>query len=80
MSGISLRGVIAAVLDCDPATLTEESGQNDTEGWDSLKQFLITSDVETRFGVNLTFEQIERCNKVGAIRAALLEHGVPTSP
>jgi len=75
----SLKSVIATILETEPDQLSEESGLNDTENWDSLKQFFIMADIENEFQVKLTFEEIEGATNVAEIRAALAAHGIVVS-
>lgn len=71
-----LIALVAAALEIDPAFVTEESGMNQTENWDSLKNFLIMADIERAFDVKLDFDTYEQVTTVGAIRALLKGKGV----
>ena len=73
---LSLRAVIAAVLEIDPARLDEDSGLNATENWDSLNQCMIMAAVERAFDARLAFRDMEEVSSVGAIRAFLLRQGI----
>ncbi len=72
----SLKSVVAAVLEIDPARLDEASGMNLTEHWDSLNQFMIMSAVEREFDARLAFRDMEEVATVAAIRAFLLRQGI----
>jgi acyl carrier protein len=76
MSDISLKALIATVIQIDPTSLTDASGMNETDGWDSLKQFEIMADIENQYSVKLKFDDIEHATTIGAIRAALKRVGV----
>jgi acyl carrier protein len=79
MDSVSLKAVIAKVLNTDPDTLTEESGMNETDGWDSLHQFLIMTAIERSFAVKLEFSDIENVTNLGEIRALLERIGAGVS-
>ncbi len=76
MSQTSLLSLIAGILEVDPRSLSESSGMGTTEGWDSLKHFLIMTEIEQTFGVRLGIDQMERGATVGEIRAILAAGGV----
>jgi len=73
---ISLKAVIAGALEISPIELSETSGMNMTENWDSLRQLLIITDIERTFSVKLPFAAVERANSIGEIRAVLHSLGV----
>jgi acyl carrier protein len=64
---LSLKSVIADVLQIAPSDLNEASGMNVTENWDSLNQFMITTAIERDFGARLTFSDMEECSTLRAI-------------
>lgn len=71
-----LLDAIAAVLDVDPAELTDESSPATMPSWDSLNHLNIAMAVESEFEIALTAEQVMAMDSVAAIRDALRGHGV----
>ena len=67
---------IAAVLDVDAATLTDESSPETVPSWDSLNHLNIALAVESEFGVALTADQVIAMSSIAAIRSALRGYGV----
>lgn len=76
---ISLTALVAGVLAVDADALSDDSGMNKTEGWDSLRQFLIVTEIEQTLGAKFTMEQMERTHSLGELRAILLAQGIQTS-
>ena len=79
MSQPSLKSLIAQVLGVESASLSDDSGMNKTEGWDSLRQFLIVTEIEQTLGAKFTIEQMERTHSLGELRAILSAQGIQTS-
>ncbi len=73
---LSLKAVIAGVLEIDSARLDENSGINVTENWDSLNPCMIMAAVERDFDARLAFRDMEDVSSVGAIRTFLLRQGI----
>ena len=72
----SLKAVIGSVIEADPTRLTEASGLDQTDGWDSLRQMLVMSEVEKAFGIRFSFDQIENSTTIAEIRKNIRTLGV----
>jgi acyl carrier protein len=59
--------IFTDVLGVDTADVHESSTRDDFEGWDSLGHIRLISDVESRFGITLTVEQIEELHTVADV-------------
>ena len=55
----------------DAIVLTSETTAEDIDGWDSFNHISIIVAVETRFGVKMHANEIERLNNVGDLVAAI---------
>jgi acyl carrier protein len=55
----------------DAIVLTPQTTADDIEGWDSFNHISVIVAVETRFGVKMTTNEIERLADVGAMVAAI---------
>lgn len=55
----------------DAIVLTSETTAADIDGWDSFNHISIIVAVETRFGVKMHANEIERLNNVGDLVAAI---------
>jgi acyl carrier protein len=67
-----LPGIVAEVLQVPAAEVTEKTGS-----WTSLRHVQLVSAVEDAYELRFTPRQARKMRSVGAIAAALREHGVP---
>ena len=67
--------LIAGTLGIDPASVTEASDMSNTRKWDSLRQIMLMTELETHFGVELSDQQMLETTSVAKIRALLSELG-----
>ena len=56
--------------------MTDETGPDNVEGWDSMALINLTLAFEAEFGVQLPPEEATEMGSVGQIKALLAEHGV----
>lgn len=61
----TLNGIFRKVLKRDDISLTEDTTANDVDGWDSLTNMLLISEIESNFGVRFTFREIVKLKNVG---------------
>jgi acyl carrier protein len=76
MTKDTLLALIAGTLGIDPSEVTEGSDMANTRKWDSLRQIMLMTELETHFGVELSDQQILETTSVAKIRALLSLHGV----
>ena len=50
-----LNGIFRKVLKRDDITLTESTTAHDVDGWDSLTNMVLITEIENKFGVWATF-------------------------
>lgn len=67
----TLDQVFCKVLKRDNITLTETTTANDVEGWDSLTNMLLISEIEKTFQSHFSFREIVRLKNVGDLCAAI---------
>ncbi len=70
-----LLKVITGVLKLPEGTIRSDSGMHNTRGWDSLKHIEIVYEVEDRFGISLSPEEMAGCTSVQAIEEILIRKG-----
>ena len=75
-SPVSLLHVIAGFLNVDAAQLGEDSGVNETNGWDSINQLKLMMQVEQRFAITFAFDDVVKAGTVREIRTAMRHLGV----
>lgn len=73
---VRMLDAMAAVLDVEPSTLTDEASPETIPSWDSLNHLNVAMAVESEFGITFTADEVMTIGSVAAIRAALRGHGV----
>lgn len=68
-----LEKIFAEALQEEQVTLTDETTAADVEGWDSVSNMIIISEVEKHFGVKLKLREIIRMKNVGALCDLIVE-------
>lgn len=76
MADDMLLKLIAGTLGIDPAEVTEDSGMSNTRKWDSLRQIMLMTELETHFGFELSDQEMLETNSVVKIRSLLNLRGV----
>lgn len=67
-----LNGIFRKVLKRDNITLTESTTAHDVEGWDSLTNMVLLTEIEKKFGVRFTFREIVKMKNVGDLCQTIL--------
>ena len=60
-----LNGIFRKVLKRDNITLTEDTTAHEVDGWDSLTNMILLTEIEKKFGVRFTFREIVKLKNVG---------------
>ena len=76
MPANDLLATIAGTLGIPPAEVNEASDMTNTRKWDSLRQVMLMTELETAYGIELTDEQMTEATSVAKIRVVLQSHGV----
>ncbi len=76
MPETDLLTLIAGTLGIPPAEVTESSDMTNTRKWDSLRQVMLMTELETTYSIELTDEQMTEATSVAKIRAVLKDHNV----
>lgn len=76
MAQTDLLTLIAGTLGIPPEEVTEASDMTNTRKWDSLRQVMLMTELETSFGIELTDDEMTAMTSVTKIRAALGERGL----
>lgn len=67
-----LNGIFRKVLKRDDITLTEDTTAHEVEGWDSLTNMVLLTEIEKKFGVRFTFREIVKLKNVGDLCQTIL--------
>ena len=68
----TLNGIFRKVLKRDDITLTESTTAHDVDGWDSLTNMVLLTEIEKKFGVRFTFREIVKLKNVGDLCHTIL--------
>ena len=60
-----LNGIFRKVLKRDDITLTESTTAHDVDGWDSLTNMVLITEIENKFGVRFSFREIVKLIGIG---------------
>jgi acyl carrier protein len=76
MAEDTLLTLIAGTLGIDPVEVSEASDMSNTRKWDSLRQIMLMTELETQFGIELSDQQMLGTTSVAKIRTLLALQGV----
>ena len=76
MHAPDLLTLIAGTLGIPPAEVTEASDMTNTRKWDSLRQVMLMTEMETTYSIELTDEQMTAATSAANTRAVLTDPGV----
>lgn len=71
-----LLQVLVETLQVPPAQIQDQLSMQHVESWDSLRHMQLIAAIESKFDVQLGFDEIVSMRTVGAIRQVLNKHGV----
>jgi acyl carrier protein len=69
----TLNGIFAHVLKRTDITLDYSMTTNDVDGWDSITNMMIISEVEKHYGIHLKLREIIKMKDVGNLCDVILE-------
>jgi acyl carrier protein len=72
-----LIDLFGRVLMADATRLTDSSSPETEEKWDSLRGMQLVAEIEEKFAVELSTDEILTMESIGAARKVLKEKGVP---
>jgi acyl carrier protein len=76
MADDALLTLIAGTLGINPAEVTEASDISNTRKWDSLRQIMLMTELETHFGFELSDHDMLETTSVVKIRTLLAARGM----
>ena len=71
-----LFNIISRIMEIESSELTDESGPENVENWDSYNGLLLVDEIESEFNVKFTIEEIFDINSITDIKKHLTNHGV----
>jgi acyl carrier protein len=76
MTEDALLDLIARTLGINRAEVSDASDMSNTKKWDSLRQIMLMTELETQYGIELTDQEMLETISVARIRAVLARYGV----
>jgi len=71
----NLLSIIATVMEVDASQINDESGPETIENWDSFRGLVLFEELETKFGVKFTLNELLNIKKIKDIKNILSVHG-----
>ncbi len=68
--------IVSRVFDIPVSQITDESGQEDIESWDSFNVYVLLDEIESAFNVKFNLEETLEIKKVKDFKKLLQKHGV----
>lgn len=73
---LTLKELVAKVLDIEKEMLNEESSPENIPSWDSFNGLMMVSELEDNFGVKFSLSEVIAIRKFKDIKTALRRHGI----
>ena len=73
---LTLKELVAKVLDIEKEALNDESSPENIPLWDSFNGLMMVSELENNFNVKFTIDEVVAVRKFKDIKDALKRHGV----
>ncbi len=70
-----LYEIVARVFDVPISQITDETGQEDIESWDSFNVYVLLDEIESAFSVKFNLDETLEIKKVKDFRKLLQKHG-----
>ena len=70
----AVRDVLAEVMDVDRRNIGPEFGQKSCDNWGSLTHLMLITELESRFGVTFSSQEVPRLSSYSRIVEALTRH------
>jgi len=71
-----LYEIVSRVFNIPISQITDESGQENIESWDSFNVYVLLDEIETTFDVKFNLDETMEIKKVVDLRKLLQKHGM----
>lgn len=71
-----LRGILSSVLEINAEDVTDETSPDNTENWDSFSGMMLVTELEKKYAIKLTMDEVREITCVLDIKSVLQKHGV----
>lgn len=67
---------VSSVFKIKPAKVTDSASPMNIKGWDSFRGLLLITEIEKKFGVKFSMDEILTIRDIGSIKKILRKHGI----
>ena len=67
--------IVSKVFNISVSQITDESGQESIEAWDSFNVYVLLDEIESAFDIKFNLDESTEIKKVGDLRKILQNHG-----
>lgn len=71
-----LYEIISRVFNIPISQITDDSGQENIEAWDSFNVYVLLDEIESTFNIRFNLDETMGIKKIGDLRKLLQNHGV----
>jgi len=71
-----LDSIVARVMGVSPSEISDQSGPETIEKWDSFNGYVLLDEIETEFGIKFSLDEAINIKNVGDIKRMLKDHDV----
>jgi acyl carrier protein len=72
----NLYEIVSNVFNVPVSQVSDESGEETIEGWDSFNVYVLLDEIESAYDIKFNLDEILEIKKVGDFKSLLLKHGV----
>ena len=69
-----VHSIVAKVFSIPISDISDESGPETIESWDSMNMYVLIDEIETEFNVKFNLDEILEIKSVGNIKTLLTKH------
>jgi len=71
-----LKAILSSVLEISEDEIIGETSPDTVESWDSFNGLMLVSELESKFNVKFTMDEVASVKCVNDIKNSLIKHGV----
>lgn len=68
---ITVEEIVGRVLELDSASVNDATGPQNVESWDSFNALMLVAEIEKKFGVTISIDEVASIKNVGDIKSIL---------
>lgn len=71
-----LKSILSKVLGIKEELINDQTSPETVPGWDSFNGLMLVSELESKFKIKFSMDEVTSVKNVGDIKRALAKHGV----